>query len=131
MADRQDAAPGDPGPARGSCVGTREATRGLEPADPFITRQRRVRYGRPQEGTKCHEVPGKRLFGTRGCGHGNPCVPALAYPICTRHSELQTRLRPRVAFDLLLSRELERGRANSSRRRPPNLASMSLISIDV
>jgi len=28
--------------------------------DPFITRQRRVRHGRPRETTEVHKVPGKR-----------------------------------------------------------------------
>jgi hypothetical protein len=62
-------------------------------------------------------------FGSAGCGHGNPSVPALAYPICTRlcgaaswrrlirgrgNSALESEIAPAATLDLSAASELER-----------------------
>jgi hypothetical protein len=53
--------------------------------DPFITRQRRVRHSRPRETTEGHKLPGKRPVRCPRADTMNLRVPALPYPICTRH----------------------------------------------
>ncbi|MGH9323199.1 MAG: tyrosine-type recombinase/integrase, partial [Vicinamibacteria bacterium] len=46
-----------------------EADARTRTADPFITRQRRVRYERPQATARGHEIPGKRPVRTDRSGH--------------------------------------------------------------